>query len=235
MKEERVYFGEGRMRMEGLFATAEGTKGAVISHPHSLMGGDMWNPVVETVTQALFSVGFSTLRFNFRGVGGSGGSFDNGQGEQEDLLSALAFLEDRALKEILPAGYSFGAWVTAGVTGRRALAPALFVAPPIEMFPFDLETLKNRVGLIVCGDRDPYCPADRVRIMATTVSCRLESHPGRGSFLYVARSGSCRLYQHLCAKWEDIIAAARQPGTPGRVGICASGDNFLFQWVLRGS
>ncbi|MDP1992749.1 MAG: hypothetical protein Q8K00_17195 [Syntrophales bacterium] len=182
MNEERVYFGEGRMRMEGLFATAEGTRGAVISHPHSLMGGDMLNPVVEIVAQALFGAGISTLRFNFRGVGGSGGTFDEGRGEQEDLLAALAFLEDRGLKEILPAGYSFGAWVTAGVLGRRALAPALFVAPPIELFPFDPETLQNRVGLIVCGDRDPYCPADRVRIMATTLSCRLELIPGADHF-----------------------------------------------------
>ena len=182
MKEERVFFGEGQVRLEGLFASAGGTRGAVISHPHSLMGGDMWNPVVETVAQALFGAGISTLRFNFRGVGGSGGSFDEGRGEQEDLLSALAFLEDRGLKEILPAGYSFGAWVTAGVIGRRALAPALFVAPPIKMFPFDLETLRNRVGLIVCGDRDPYCPADEVRIMAAALSCRLEFIPGSDHF-----------------------------------------------------
>jgi uncharacterized protein len=182
MKEERVSFGEGRMRLEGLFAATEGTRGAVISHPHSLMGGDMWNPVVEIVTQALFSDGISTLRFNFRGVGGSGGTFDEGRGEQEDLLSALAFLEDRGLKEFLPAGYSFGAWVIAGVIGRRVLAPALFVAPPIDMFPFDVETLQNRVGLIVCGDRDPYCPADAVRIMTTTLSCGLELIPGADHF-----------------------------------------------------
>lgn len=154
----------------------------MISHPHSLMGGDMWNPVVETVARALFASGISTLRFNFRGVGRSAGSFDEGRGEQEDLLSALTFLEDRGLKEILPAGYSFGAWVTAGVIGRRALAPAIFVAPPIELFPFDLETLRGRVGLVVCGDRDPYCPADWVRIMATALSCRLVFIPGLDHF-----------------------------------------------------
>ena len=182
MTEERVFFGEGQVRLEGLFAAAGGTRGAVISHPHSLMGGDMWNPVVETVAQALFASGISTLRFNFRGAGGSGGRFDEGRGEQEDLLSAIAFLEDRGLKEILPAGYSFGAWVTAGVLGRRALAPALFVAPPIELFPFDMETLQGRVGLIVCGDRDPYCPADGVRIMAAALSCRLEFIPGADHF-----------------------------------------------------
>jgi uncharacterized protein len=182
MKEERVFFGKDRVRLEGLFAVAGGMKGAVISHPHSLMGGDMRNPVVETVAQALFDAGISTLRFNFRGVGGSGGHFDEGRGEQADLLSAFAFLEDRGVKEILPAGYSFGAWVTAGVLGRRTLAPALFVAPPIEMFSFNLETLQNRVGLIVCGDRDPYCPMERVRLIATAVSCQLEFIPGADHF-----------------------------------------------------
>jgi uncharacterized protein len=189
MNEERVFFGEDRVRLEGLFATAGAARGAVISHPHSLMGGDMWNPVVEIVAQALFSAGISTLRFNFRGVGGSKVHFDEGRGEQEDLLSALAFLENQGLKEILPAGYSFGPWVTAGVLGRRALAPALFVAPPIKMFPFNLEILQNRVGLIVCGDRDPYCPADGVRIMAATVSCRLELIPGADHFFQSQETG----------------------------------------------
>ena len=182
MKEERVFFGKDRVRLEGLFAAVGGTKGAVISHPHSLMGGNMWNPVVETVALALFDAGISTLRFNFRGVGRSEGRFDEGREEQEDLLSAFAFLEDREVKEILPAGYSFGAWVTAGVLGRRTLAPALFVAPPIKMFSFDLETLQNRVGLIVCGDRDPYCPAQGVRLMATALSCRLEFITGADHF-----------------------------------------------------
>jgi alpha/beta superfamily hydrolase len=146
------------------------------------MGGDMWNPVVATVTQALFDAGISTLRFNFRGVGGSEGRFDEGRGEQADLLSAFAFLEDQGVKEILPAGYSFGAWVTAGVLGRRTLAPALFVAPPFEMFSFDLEALKDRVGLIICGGRDPYCPMEGVRLMATALSSRLEFIPGADHF-----------------------------------------------------
>jgi len=182
MKEERVLFGEDPIRLEGLYASSGGTRGAVISHPHSLMGGDLWNPVVETVTRALFSAGISTLRFNFRGVGGSAGRFDEGQGEQDDLLAAIAFLEDRGLREILPAGYSFGAWVSAKVIGRRALAPALFVAPPIELFTFDLENLKGRAGLIVCGDRDPYCPTDGIRFMATALSCRLALISGADHF-----------------------------------------------------
>jgi uncharacterized protein len=182
MKEERVFFGEDSIYLEGLYTAASGTRGAVISHPHPLMGGDMRNPVVETVTQALFAAGNSTLRFNFRGVGGSAGRFDDGRGEQEDLLAAIAFLEERGLKEILPVGYSFGAWITAGVIGRYALAPAIFVAPPIELFPFDPENMRGRVGSIICGDCDPYCPPDRIRIIATALSCRLVLIPGADHF-----------------------------------------------------
>lgn len=188
MQEEKVLFGNDPLGLEGLFAVREGVRGAVILHPHSLMGGDMWNPVVETVTRALFAAGISTLRFNLRGVGGSTGCFDEGRGEREDVLAAVAFLEERGCRTIIPAGYSFGAWVGAGVLGRRALAPALFVAPPIRLFPFDLETLRNRVGLIVCGDRDPYCPAEEVRLAAATLSSRLVVFPGADHFL-LSRQG----------------------------------------------
>ncbi|MEW6335309.1 MAG: alpha/beta hydrolase [Thermodesulfobacteriota bacterium] len=175
-------FGKGDRELEGLFAAAGGREGAVIAHPHSMMGGDMWNPVVETVAVTLLRAGISTLRFNFRGVGGSAGSFDGGRGEREDLLAACDFLEEKGVEEILPAGYSFGAWVAAGMLGRRALAPAIFVAPPIRMFPFELEGLQSRVGLIVCGDRDPYCPAEEIRGAAAALGCPLAIVPGADHF-----------------------------------------------------
>ena len=62
--------------------------GAVISHPHPLMGGDMGNSIVETLAEALFAGGISTLRFNFRGVGNSTGTFDDGRGEQDPYCPA---------------------------------------------------------------------------------------------------------------------------------------------------
>lgn len=91
MKEEKVFFGEDQIRLEGLFASTGGMRGAVISHPHSLMGGNMWNPVVETVARALFAAGISTLRFNFRGVGGSAGCFDEGRGSRRMSWRPLPF------------------------------------------------------------------------------------------------------------------------------------------------
>jgi len=174
MKEEKVYFGRGNIRLEGLYANPGGTAGAVITHPHSLMGGDMDNAVVETLAETLFAVGFSTLRFNFRGVGGSTGAFDDGRGEQDDALAAVSFLEEQGFRAILPAGYSFGAWVNAGILSRRHLLPAILVSPPIDLFGFDYKGLRGRVGLIVCGDRDPYCPAGKIKSVAAELACRLD-------------------------------------------------------------
>lgn len=183
MKEEAVFFDAGGNRLEGLYAAASSGRGAVICHPHSLMGGDMMNPVVETLTEALFKAGYATLRFNFRGVGRSGGSFGNGLDEQADVLAAAAFLEARGAREILPAGYSFGTFVMAGALARRPFLPAVFVAPPYQMFAYDLVSLAGRVGLCVCGDADPYCPLTGAREMAAQLHCRLEILPEEDHFI----------------------------------------------------
>nr|MCU0539985.1 alpha/beta hydrolase [Desulfobacterales bacterium] len=68
-----------------------GRQGVVVTHPHPLYGGDMDNPVVLAVCRAFRRKGFSTLRFNFRGVGGSGGHHDRGVGECDDVRAAGAF------------------------------------------------------------------------------------------------------------------------------------------------
>ena len=182
MEEKKVIFGQGNIRLEGRHANSGGAIGAVISHPHSLRGGDMDNSVVKTLAETLFAAGISTLRFNFRGVGKSTGTFDDGRGEQDDVLAAISFLEEQGIREILPAGYSFGAWVNAGILNRRNLLPAIFVSPPINLFHFDFQTLRGKAGLIVCGDRDPYCPAERIKSVAADLACRLEIIPDADHF-----------------------------------------------------
>lgn len=188
--EERQFFpGPDGLRIEGLHARSPGAVGAVISHPHPLMGGDMGNAVVEILTDTLFAAGMSTLRFNFRGVGGSEGSFDDGRGEREDLLAALSFMEGEGVREILTAGYSFGAWVNAAVLDRRNLLPALFVSPPVDLLGFDFRPLRGKVGLIVCGERDPCCPVEKIRDIAAGLSCRLEIIPGADHFFQSRENG----------------------------------------------
>ena len=100
-------------KIEGLLSRDDSDKGVVISHPHPLYGGDMHNNVVSAIQRAFQNKGYTTLRFNFRGVGRSGGRYAKGIGEQKDVQSALALLEEMGIAKIHLAGYSFGAWVNA--------------------------------------------------------------------------------------------------------------------------
>ncbi len=85
---------------------------ALVCHPHPLFGGSMHNKVVYRATKALHQRGGAVLRFNFRGVGRSGGQHDAGQGEQGDVRAALDYLSTAFPgKRILLAGFSFGSWV----------------------------------------------------------------------------------------------------------------------------
>jgi alpha/beta superfamily hydrolase len=182
MEEKTVFFSHGNIRLEGLYAHCDGPVGAVISHPHPLMGGDMGNSIVEILAETLFAAGISALRFNFRGVGQSTGSFEDGRGEQDDVLAAVAFMEEQGIREILPAGYSFGAWVTAGILNRKKMLPALFVSPPVALFDFDFQAMQGRVGLVVCGDHDPYSPPEQIKSVATELACRLDIIPDADHF-----------------------------------------------------
>src|SRR5881296_4551379 len=105
--------------------------GIVICHPHPLYGGDMDNPVVVRVQEVCAELGLATLRFNFRGVGGSGGTHGGGVAEQDDARIALDVLAQATGEVPLAiAGYSFGAWVAALVGCRDARAGALGLAAP---------------------------------------------------------------------------------------------------------
>ena len=86
MDEELIFFMAGDIKIEGLLQTKPGDKGVVITHPHPLYGGSMHNNVVESLVQVYQQAGYATLRFNFRGVGGSAGQYDNGVGEVDDLV-----------------------------------------------------------------------------------------------------------------------------------------------------
>ncbi len=156
--------------LEALLAVPPGAgAGVVICHPHPLYGGDMDNPVVVRVQEVCLGFGLATLRFNFRGVGGSRGTHDGGIGEQDDARAALDALAREADTERLAiAGYSFGAWIAAFAGSRDSRVRALaLLAPPLARYDVGDALGKRAPTLAVCGTADPYCPvADFERLAA---------------------------------------------------------------------
>ena len=145
--------------------------GIAICHPHPLYGGDMDNPVVVRTAEVAFALGLATCRFNFRGVGASSGTHDEGRAEQRDAEAALDHLEAAVGpgRRLLLAGYSFGAVVSARVAERRRLAGLVLIAPPVGMTgerPFTPLAERDVPVLVVAGDRDEYAPEPALRLLA---------------------------------------------------------------------
>jgi alpha/beta superfamily hydrolase len=159
--EEKIFFRSEDNQLEGFLAKGNGAKGVVITHPHPLYGGDMYNSVVTTIAQSYQKKGYTTLRFNFRGVGHSQGTYDAGEGEQQDVRAALSFLRDRDIDQIDLAGYSFGTWVNARLAADEVgIQNMAMVSPPVAFLEFDGMGPLEALTLIVTGSRDDIAPAD---------------------------------------------------------------------------
>jgi hypothetical protein len=143
-------------------------RGALVLHPHPQYGGTMHNKVVFHTARALGEAGFSTLRFNFRGVDESTGRYDHGRGEVDDARSALAYLLDvePALEEILVAGFSFGAGVGLrfGCAEKR-VARLIAIGTPVASGFVDVELLAGcrKRRLFLHGGRDEVAPIAALR------------------------------------------------------------------------
>lgn len=163
--EEKITLPSGQYQLEGYWQAGAGDKGVVITHPHPLYGGAMNNVVVETVQSAYQQHGYATLRFNFRGVGGSQGSFDNGLGEQDDVRAAISYVENKDVSAIDLAGYSFGAWVNTGVVtnSRTSIMSMMMISPPVGFIEFETVPAMNCLKLVVTGSRDDIAPVNQIR------------------------------------------------------------------------
>jgi alpha/beta superfamily hydrolase len=194
--EDAVVFSSGGLTLEGMLERAGGTNAVVVTHPHPLYGGDMDNPVVLALCRAYAGRGYGTLRFNFRGTGASAGVYGEGRGERQDVAAALRFLSGLGLTDIDLAGYSFGAWVNAGVrTGFRRM---VMVSPPVVFMEFGPPEVIAGLGLILTGSRDDIAPPQRVAQFkaAWGPQARLEIIPGADHF-----------YGGHLAAIEDAMAA----------------------------
>jgi alpha/beta superfamily hydrolase len=186
VQEEKIYIKNGSLIIEGLLSRTSGEKGVVICHPHPLMGGSMYNNVVEAIGEAFASENYSTLRFNFRGVGGSTGTYDEGRGEKEDILAVCEYLRKLGLKELFFAGYSFGAWVGSKILEENdhPFSFRICISPPVDYFDFKWGNLKNKINLIICGDNDQFCRMDFLIQEAQIINSPVEIINGADHFYW---------------------------------------------------
>jgi hypothetical protein len=139
-------------------------RAALVCHPHPLYGGTMHNKVVFRAAKAAIQAGLPALRFNFRGVGASVGSFTGGEGEREDVRAALDFLAGRFPQlPICLAGFSFGSWVglAVGATDPR-VSTLVGLGVPVGTVSFDFLCEVRKPKLIVQGTRDEFGPEAQI-------------------------------------------------------------------------
>jgi alpha/beta superfamily hydrolase len=157
MKQMREFWIDGPAgRLEAIMRLADPARAAaVIAHPHPPQGGTMHNPVVFHADRELHRHGFTTLRFNFRGVEGSEGSFDDGRGELDDLAAAVAWMRvEEPFLPLLLVGYSFGAWCASRLAASdNDVAAFVAIGLPTIFHTFEeLETLGRPVAVVQGSD-----------------------------------------------------------------------------------
>lgn len=183
--EETVVFNAGPVRLEGRLHRAAGPDAVVITHPHPLYGGELENPVVAALAGVYQRLGHTTLRFNFRGVGASGGSYDDGRGEQDDVRAAAHYLAGLGKTVSDLAGYSFGAWVHLHLDPSLAtVRRQLLVAPPVAYLEFNVSAVPAAELRVIVGDRDPLAPLAQLReqMLGWHPSAHLQVLPGADHF-----------------------------------------------------
>ncbi|MCB9978471.1 MAG: alpha/beta hydrolase [Rhodospirillales bacterium] len=154
-------------RLEGRYTHSKtpGAPLALVLHPHPEQGGSMNNRVTHAMFQTMVQRGFSTLRFNFRGVGRSQGAFDRGEGELSDAAAALDWIQDLNpnAPHVWVAGFSFGAWIGMQLLMRRPeIRGFISVAPPANIYDFTFLAPCPSSGLIIHGSRDSIVPESAV-------------------------------------------------------------------------
>lgn len=181
---------EDGVLLEGRWDRPDAPRGVfVLCHPHPQHGGTMRHPLLHKITKRLVADGFTVLRFNFRGVGDSGGEWGGGDAELLDVTAAL----EAARAEGSPVG--LGGWSFGAATSLRWLAsdgtatPWVGIAPPVSNEltlplpgPGDLEPAPR---LFILGDRDQFVTVEEVRRYAESVGGEVECLPGSDHFFYV--------------------------------------------------
>jgi alpha/beta superfamily hydrolase len=159
---------------------------AVVCHPHPQHGGTMDNKVVQTLARAFTQLGYTAVRFNFRGVGASAGAWAQGPGEIDDALAVIAALRAPGLPLAL-AGFSFGAYVASNAAARLAGADSSTVERLVLVAPaasrFDMAAVPQTT-LVLHGEADDVVPLAAVFDWARPQSLPVTVIPGAGHFFH---------------------------------------------------
>jgi hypothetical protein len=164
-----------------------GSRIAILCHPHPQYQGTMQNKVVHTLARAMNDLGLSALRFNFRGVGNSEGTYGHGEGEVSDLIAVADYARLRwPGAAIWLAGFSFGAVVAARAAMRIKPERLISIAPAVNVLGRELESIPTMPWLIIQGDADEVVPVADVRNWAKQLEIQPELIilPGVGHFFH---------------------------------------------------
>jgi len=156
---------------------------ALVAHPHPLQGGTLDNKVAQTLAKTFFALGYAAVRFNFRGVGASEGSFDDGVGETDDALAALAHARTRygAKSAVVLAGFSFGSFVQTRVARTVACERMVLVGPAVGRFAVGDVPADT---IVIHGEEDDVVPLADVLAWARPQSLPVVVFPGCGHFFH---------------------------------------------------
>jgi hypothetical protein len=137
---------------------------AVICHPLTTQGGTLHNKVVFRAARGLENANVATLRFNFRGAGASGGKFDAGDGEQDDVTAAIEWMKwKHPGRKLLVGGFSFGSWVASRVACERPDVHAVFlIGTPVNQYDFSYLRHCEKPMLFIHGTRDEHGEVDKL-------------------------------------------------------------------------
>ena len=175
-------------------APANAVRAVVLCHPHPLYGGTMHSAVVLAVAKVLAERGkdsIATIRFNYRGVGTSEGSYDKGIGETDDARAAIRALRMRVPRaKMTVCGYSFGTWVGLGAAkAEGSVDRVALIAPAVRIFKFvktDAADFQGRLSIFV-GDQDDFCDVSEAEELAQSLGASLQVFPGADHFFLKSR------------------------------------------------
>jgi uncharacterized protein len=157
---------------------------AVLCHPHPQFGGTMDNKVVQTLARAVVQLGYTSVRFNFRGIGSSEGAWDEGRGEIDDVL-AVVQAHRRPGQALVLAGFSFGGYVAsqaaARLIGNDRAERLILVGPAVQNFTLASVPADT---LVIHGESDDVVPLSAVFDWARPQQLPVTVLPGAGHFFH---------------------------------------------------